>query len=89
MTTYKAAIINHTDANIVLVMVGDTIISQQLVCEQIRESARLYFSTRHVYLVGKDVFGKISYWGVDDNILYFLSSQDIDSFEWQIFYDRR
>lgn len=88
MTTYKAAIINSAGIDIVLIMVDDTIISQQFICEKTRESARIFFSTQYVYLVGKDVFGKISYWGTDDNILKFLSDIDLNSLEWQIFYDR-
>ena len=43
MTTYKAAIINpdiinSANIDIVLIMVDDTIISQQIVCEKIRKS---------------------------------------------------
>ena len=89
MTTYKASIISQPEADIVLIMVNDTVINQQFICEKIRESARVFFSTQYVYLVGKDVFGEISYWGVDDDILKFLSGRDINSFKWQVFYDRR
>ena len=89
MTTYKAAITNSASIDIVLIMVNDTIISQQFVCEKTRESARSFFSTQYVYLVGKDVFGKISYWGTDDDILKFLSGISLNSLEWQLFYDRR
>lgn len=89
MTTYKASIISQPDADIVLIMVDDTVINQQFICENIMKSAMDFFSTQYVYLVGKDVFGKISYWGVDDDILEFLSGKDINSFKWQTFYDRR
>ena len=58
MTTYKAAIINYADVSIVLIMVGDTIINQPLVCEQIRESARLFFRLNTFTLSGKMFSGK-------------------------------
>ena len=88
MAIYKAGIVSTAKHNIVLIMVGNTIIDQYFQRERIRELARsFFFATEYVYLVGVNVFGQITYWGVDDDILKFLSFRNINSFKWQIFYD--
>lgn len=84
MATYKIATINYFNTEVFIVMVDDTVISQEIARQNIRESVRKLFSTPHVYLVGRDVFGKFIYWGTSGNILDFLCQQDLNSFRWRI-----
>lgn len=88
MTTYKIATINYFNTEVFIVMVDDTVISQEIAHQNIYNSVSSLFSTPHVYLAGKDVFGKFTYWGLSGDILDFLCNQDINSFRWRIVRDK-
>ena len=85
MNTYIAALINYQEIRFIVVKVADTIISNEFERKRILEAAQLDFHNNLVILFGRDVFMKFNYWGINEDIIDFLSRQDPNNFPWRIY----